>query len=213
VGNATRHRATVVRLAARTRRRIAAAVCVTGQTEGPARRAVRFSVVYFSALGFGFISVELSLLQHLTLLVGHPIFTLSVLLFTLLAAGGIGSSISGRVPARLACVGVAILGVAESFVLPRIVPALLPWSLSARVAVAMCFIAPLGVLMGIPFPSGLRRSGQGALQAPPFYWGLNGILSVIGSVTTVFVAMLFGFQAAMLVGCGCYLIAAVTAIR
>lgn len=171
------------------------------------------SVVYFSALGFGFIAVELSLLQNLTLLVGHPIFTLSVLLFTLLAAGGIGSAVSARIPARFACIGVALIGVIESFVLPRVVPSLLPLSLAARVMVAMAFIAPLGVLMGIPFPSGLRRTGQGALPAPPFYWGLNGILSVIGSVTTVFVALLFGFQAAMLVGCGCYLIAAVTAQR
>ncbi len=171
------------------------------------------SVVYFSALGFGFIAVELSLLQNLTLLVGHPIFTLSVLLFTLLAAGGIGSSMTGRISARVACIGVAVIGIVESFVLPRVVPSLLPLGLAARVAVAMCFIAPLGVLMGVPFPSGLRTTGQGSLPAPPFYWGLNGILSVIGSVTTVFVALLFGFQAAMLVGCACYLIAATTATR
>ncbi len=171
------------------------------------------SVAYFSALGFGFIAVELALLQNLTLLVGHPIFTLSVLLFTLLAAGGFGSSMTGRISARSACIGVALIGAVESFVLPRVVPSLLPLSLSARVLVAMAFIAPLGVLMGVPFPSGLRKTGQGSLPAPPFYWGLNGILSVIGSVTTVFVALLYGFQAAMLVGCGCYVIAALTAQR
>ena len=182
-----------------------------GKPKGQPTPPYLSSVVYFSALGFGFIAVELSLLQHLTLLVGHPIFTLSVLLFTLLAAGGLGSAMSRHVSARWACAGVAALGVIESFVLPRVVPSLLPLSLSARVMVAMAFIAPLGVLMGIPFPSGLRKTGQGSLPAPPFYWGLNGILSVIGSVTTVFVALLFGFQAAMLVGCGCYVIAAGTA--
>ena len=51
------------------------------------------SVAYFASLGLGFIAVELSLLQHLTLLLGHPIFTLSILLFTLLAAGGVGSAL------------------------------------------------------------------------------------------------------------------------
>ncbi|MBP6716394.1 MAG: methyltransferase domain-containing protein, partial [Acidobacteria bacterium] len=168
------------------------------------------SVVYFSALGFGFISVELALLQHLTLLVGHPIFTLSVLLFTLLAFGGVGSSLTGRISARAACLGVAIIGIIEAFVLPNVVPSLLALSLPMRVVVAMIFIAPLGVLMGIPFPSGLRKTGQGSLPAPPFYWGLNGILSVIGSVTTVFIALLFGFQVAMIVGATCYLIAAGT---
>ena len=54
------------------------------------------SIVYFASLGVGFIAVELALLQHLTLLLGHPIFTLSILLFTLLASGGLGSWASGR---------------------------------------------------------------------------------------------------------------------
>jgi predicted membrane-bound spermidine synthase len=166
------------------------------------------SVVYFSALGFGFIAVELSLLQHLTLLVGHPIFTLSLLLFTLLAFGGIGSAISARVPIRVACIGVALLGMAEALLLPRLVPELLPLSLTGRMFMAALFIAPLGLLMGMPFPRGLQGTGRGPLPAPPFYWGLNGILSVIGSVSTVFIALLAGFQVAMFVGCACYLAAA-----
>ena len=135
-----------------------------------------------------------------------------MLLFTLLACGGAGASLTGRVSARAACLGVVAVGIVEAMVLPRVIPSLLPLSLAGRVACAMVFIAPLGLLMGIPFPSGLRLSGRGALPAPPFYWGLNGILSVIGSVTTVFVALLFGFQVAMIVGASCYLMAAATAL-
>jgi hypothetical protein len=178
-----------------------------GESVGP----YAASVVYFAALGFGFIAVELSLLQHLTLLVGHPIFTLSVLLFTLLASGGVGSAISGRVPVRAACVGVFLLGIGEALLLPRLVPSLLPLPLAGRVLMAAVFIAPLGILMGMPFPRGLQRTGQGPLPAPPFYWGLNGILSVIGSVSTVFIALQAGFQVAMFVGCACYLVAAMSA--
>ncbi|MBI3403663.1 MAG: hypothetical protein HY048_19795 [Acidobacteria bacterium] len=166
------------------------------------------SIVYFAALGFGFIAVELALLQHLTLLLGHPIFTLSVLLFTLLAAGGVGSAVSGRVAPRLACLIVAVLGAVEALALPRLVPLLLPLPLAGRVAIAIIVIAPLGFVMGMPFPRGLQSTGRGALPAPPFYWGLNGIMSVVGSVTTVFVALTLGFQAAMLVGCACYVMAA-----
>jgi hypothetical protein len=58
-----------------------------------------------------------------------------------------------------------------------------------------------------------RKTGRGALPAPPFYWGLNGIMSVIGSVTTVFVALTFGFQTAMLIGCACYVLAALASGR
>jgi predicted membrane-bound spermidine synthase len=166
------------------------------------------SIVYFASLGFGFISVELALLQNLTLLLGHPIFTLSVLLFTLLAAGGIGSALSRRVPVFVACLVVAALGSIDAFALPTLVPALLPLSLSARVVIAVALIAPLGLAMGMPFPRGLQRAGQGSLPAPPFYWGLNGIMSVIGSVATVVVALSFGFRAAMVMGSGCYVLAA-----
>lgn len=166
------------------------------------------SVLYFAALGFGFIAVELALLQNLTLLVGHPIYTLSVLLFTLLAMGGMGSAISSTVSMTKACIVVAIIGAVEAISLPKLVPMLLFLPLWARIGIAMLLIAPLGLGMGIPFPRGLRETGRGSLPAPPFYWGLNGIMSVIGSVTTVFVALLSGFQAAMLMGSACYVLAA-----
>ena len=78
---------------------------------------------------------------------------------------------------------------------------------------AIVLIAPLGLAMGMPFPRGLRETGAGSLPAPPFYWGLNGIMSVIGSVTTVFVALMAGFQAAMLMGSACYVLAALASRR
>ena len=131
-----------------------------------------------------------------------------MLLFTLLASGGIGSAVSTRVPIATACLIVAVLGAIEAFALPHLVPALLPLGMAARVVLAIALIAPMGLAMGMPFPKGLQRAGQGSLPAPPFYWGLNGIMSVIGSVTTVFVALTWGFQVAMLIGSSCYVLAA-----
>jgi hypothetical protein len=164
-------------------------------------------VAYFACLGFGFISVELALLQNMTLLLGHPIFTLAILLFTLLAAGGVGSAVSTFVTPRGACLVIAAMGTIEAIVLPRLVPLLLPLPLGARIAIAMALVAPLGFVMGMPFPRGLQSTGRGSLPAPPFFWGLNGVMSVVGSVTTVFVALRWGFQAAMLIGCLAYVFA------
>jgi hypothetical protein len=79
------------------------------------------------------------------------------------------------------------------------------------VAIAVLLVAPLGLAMGVPFPRGLQSTGRGSLPPPPFYWGLNGVMSVVGSVTTVFVALSWGFQAAMLIGCACYVISALVA--
>jgi predicted membrane-bound spermidine synthase len=180
-----------------------------GKPKGEPAGPYATSVVYFACLGFGFIAVELALLQHLTLLLGHPSFTLSVLLFTLLASGGVGSALSRRVPIRLACLFVAALGALDAFVLPQLVPFLLPLSLGVRVAIAVGLLTPLGLAMGMPFPRGLQKAGEGSLPAPPFYWGLNGIMSVIGSVVTVVIALSLGFKAAMLIGSACYAMAAI----
>jgi predicted membrane-bound spermidine synthase len=176
-----------------------------GQPAGP----FVASIAYFSALGLGFIAVELALLQHLTLLLGHPIFTLSILLFTLLAAGGLGSALSHRFSITRVCLVVAALGVVYAFAVPRLVPLLLPLPLPARIALAVLLVAPLGFAMGMPFPRGLALTGQGPLPAPPFYWGLNGIFSVVGSLATMIVAVVFGFTVALLAGCACYVVAAV----
>jgi hypothetical protein len=166
------------------------------------------SIVYFACLGTGFMAVELTLLQYFTLLLGHPVFTLSLLLFTILAAGGLGSRLSGRVPTRVVCLAVAGLSAVAALVVPQFIPVALPLEMGARVAIAVAILVPFGLAMGMPFPQGLRRTGKGVLPPPPFYWGVNGVTSVIGSIATVVVAVLFGFQAAMLAGSACYLLAA-----
>jgi predicted membrane-bound spermidine synthase len=166
------------------------------------------SIVFFACLGVGFIAVELALLQNLTLLLGHPIFTLSVLLFTLLAAGGVGARTSDRFSIGRVCLWVAGLSAVYAFALPWAVPRLLPLPLVARIAVGVLLVVPLGFAMGMPFPRGLRRAGQGFLPAPAFYWGLNGVFSVLGSMATIVVAVSLGFRVAMLAGSLCYLLAA-----
>ena len=179
-----------------------------GKPAGQPRGPFAASIVYFSSLGVGFIAVELSLLQHLTLLLGHPIFTLSILLFTLLAAGGLGSAMSGRFAIGRVCVTIATAGAVYAVCLPWLVPQLLAFDLGARIAIAIALVAPLGFAMGMPFPRGLQGTGHGPFAAPPFYWGLNGIFSVVGSLLTMVTAVIFGFTVAMVAGCVCYVLAA-----
>ena len=192
---------------------ICAVLLLVGRPADASRAAYRASLAYFACLGVGFIVVELALLQSMTLLLGHPIFTLSVLLFTLLAAGGLGASFSARFRTPVVCGVIAAAGVFYALVLPRLVPALLPLSLWARILIAVVIVAPLGFGMGMPFPSGLRRVGGGRLPEPPFYWGLNGVMSVVGSIGTVLIAVTLGFQVAMIVGALCYVCAGLAGRR
>lgn len=187
---------------------LCAAFVAFGKPKGEPAGPYAASIAFFASLGMGFIAVELALLQHLTLLLGHPIFTLSILLFTLLAAGGLGSRSSGRFPLGAACLGIAALAALYALALPRVVPHLLSLPLGARIAVAVVLVAPLGFLMGMPFPRGLQATGAGPFPLPPFYWGLNGIFSVVGSMATMVAAVVLGFTWAMLGGAALYLVAA-----
>jgi hypothetical protein len=47
--------------------------------------------IYFLAIGFGFMLIEISQMQRLTIFLGHPTYSLSVVLFTLLLSTGVGS--------------------------------------------------------------------------------------------------------------------------
>jgi hypothetical protein len=117
--------------------------------------------------------------------------------------------VSGRFRPGAACLTAAGLGVVYALVLPHAVPALLPLPLAARIAVAILLVAPLGFAMGIPFPRGLISVGHGPFPGPPFYWGLNGIFSVVGSLATMVAAVTLGFQVAMVAGSLLYVVAAV----
>jgi spermidine synthase len=173
---------------------------------------------YFIALGLGFMYVEISILQKFILLLGHPIFTLSVILFSLLVSGGIGSFISHRfseeaIPRRisLVCLLVFLISIAYALALPRLIPVLLPFSIETRIAITFILLFPLGVLMGMPFPLGIRIVGSSLRTGIPFYWGLNGIMSVFGSITAVIIGVAFGFTFTTLAGSASYLVAAICA--
>ena len=185
-------------------------VVIFGKLRGEPTAPYAQSIVYFASLGLGFIAVELALLQNLTLLLGHPIFTLSILLFTLLASGGLGSWASGRFRIGPVCLATASVAAVYALALPRAVPALLPLSLGVRIAIAILLVAPLGFVMGMPFPKGLQATGRGPFPAPPLYWGINGLFSVLGSMATMVTAVIFGFTWAMLGGAMFYLLAAVS---
>jgi len=173
------------------------------------------AIAYFSALGLGFIVCEVALMQRLILLLGHPIYTLVVILFTLLVAGGCGSFFARRfAPEQIRpALGrilplVILLIVAGAFGLPPLVKAALPRSLGTRILVAGLLTFPFGFLMGMPFPLGLRRAAADNRGAPvSALWGINGVASVVGSIGGMMLAVAAGFTSVFLAGAACYAVA------
>lgn len=172
------------------------------------------SAVLFSMLGMGFMLVEISFIQRFVLFLGQPVLSLAILLFSLLGGAGMGSIWSGRFPPNKINKGIAVTSLfivgmvlGYTFLLPIIFNQLLGLDLTTRLLATIFILIPLGFLMGIPFPLGIRWLKERSLENHiPWMWGINGVSSVLGSVMTIVVAISFGFTEALLVSAGCYLI-------
>jgi predicted membrane-bound spermidine synthase len=170
-------------------------------------------LLYFASLGLGFILIEIALISRFTLFLGQPVYTFAIVLASLLIFTGTGAYLAERFrsqPRRalLWIVPLIVLTlIATAFVMPVLFSAALGLTLLWRVAVAVVLLAPLGMLLGMPFPTGLRIVSEEASALVPWSWGVNGFFTVIGTVTALIVGMSFGFKTVLLVGALCYLIA------
>jgi len=176
------------------------------------------SVVFFGAIGVGFLLLEIALIQRFVLFLGFPTYALSVVLFALLAFTGIGSLLSARLrePRRglivaLACGGVLIAAAALG--LQPLLRSLIEWPFEARVALTILLLAPAGLALGMAMPIGLTRLAGLHPDAVPWAWAVNGIASVLASVLAVAVAITWGFAVVTLLALACYLVALVDAVR
>jgi hypothetical protein len=178
------------------------------------RRGWGAPIRYFFCLGLGFMFVEISLLQRLTLLLSYPVYSLAVTLATLLVSSGCGSLLAGRLgrgaqqwQLAWAFGGLAGLAALYAWLLPVLSSWALPLSLPARVGLAVLLLVPVGLLLGLPFPLGLKRLGSERAHLVPWAWAANGGASVLGSSLAMLIALQRGFTAVLLTGATCYLVA------
>lgn len=182
----------------------------SGQQAGV--RSIPF-MIFFGGIGLGFMFVEISQLQRFNIFLGHPTYSLSVVLFTLLLSCGAGSYLTWSmnttdsfrpVALRLSILLLA-LGV-FGLLTPVAVQALQKLSTPLRIFAAVVMIAPLGLFMGMAFPMGMSVAASRQPGLSPWFWGINGATSVCGSVLALGVALFCGISTAFWVGTGCYVV-------
>jgi hypothetical protein len=179
------------------------------------KETVRRSAPYwffFTAIGLGFMLIEVSQMQRLIVFLGHPTYALSVVLFTLLLAGGLGSITTSKVvePNRysafrllLLCVALLVFGLLT----PHVIMAFAASTTGVRIMLAIGLLFPLGLLMGMAFPLGLKMSAGTFDALLPAFWGVNGAASICASILAMAIAMNAGISAAFWTGFSCYCIA------
>ena len=172
-------------------------------------------LAYFACLGAAFMLIEVALLQRFVLLLGHPVYSLTVTLLSLLLGTGLGSVLSRRYVdenlrrnAAFACAAIAGIALLWGTVLPAVVRAGIAWPLPIRILLAIALMTPAGMIMGIPLPAGVRVIAATQPRLVPWAWGMNGALSVLGATLAVFIAMNWGFTVTLACGALLYALAA-----
>ena len=179
------------------------------------------SIVFFSALGAGFMMIEVSVFQKLILYLGSPTIALSILLCALLVSMGLGSYFGNRIHTqnitkRIQTVSlwVLIVGILFFFLSQYVLTILLSYELLVRAFVTIILIFPFGFLLGIIFPSCIQLLNSGELaKYIPWMYGLNGTMSVLGSILAVVLSMSLGFTPAFFIGLLCYFIVYVSSFQ
>jgi hypothetical protein len=150
--------------------------------------------LYFALLGLGYLFVEIPLMQRFILFLGHPIYAFATTLFALLLFSGLGSVTCPRFSLLKMLMLLVVAILLYPLLLPRLFQSLLGQSFALRLLASVVSLAPLGFLMGIPFPGGIALLDRLAPDLIPWAWGINGCLSVLASILSTMLAISFGFS-------------------
>jgi len=189
---------------------------------GGRRRHSPLPLLYFVAVGLGYILVEIAFIQRFVLFLGHPTYALTVVIFLLMLSSGAGSLFSRLWLPRTEMVWVPLVLVIATltfdlFFMPSRLAALVGLGLGYRFLISAVLLVPLGFVMGMPFPTGLRalssarpavsEKRSGADNAVEWAWAMNAAASVLGSVLAIVIAIQFGLNVTLACGAGAYLLA------
>lgn len=179
------------------------------------RKNVACLLAYFFSIGMGFMFVEISQMQRLSMFLGHPSFGLAVILFSLLLSGAVGSYLASSKLAdakaiRLCLLSLLLVVSASCLAGPALINLCQSQETLVRIAVSVFITAPMGVFMGMAFPAGMKMA-EGENDLKPWFWGINGAASVCASVLAVLLSLIFGITAAFCAGILFYTLALVSA--
>ncbi len=166
---------------------------------------------YFLFIGAGYILIQVALIQKFVLFLGHPTYALTVIIFSMLVASGVGSYFSRRIIAgddarwRLVLGGVTLLVITLAFIAAPLTTWLVGLALPVKIGLTALLIAPAAFLMGMPFPTGLARLEKMHSASVRWAWSLNAASSVLGSAGAIFLAIYIGLRLTLVLGAVCYL--------
>lgn len=171
-------------------------------------------IIYFVAIGLGFMLIEIAMMQQLSIFLGHPIYSLVVVLAGLIFSTGLGSLVSEKLSLRSSLAvrapafAAALIVIGYSAVVTPFIHQYVFLDIWKRAALCLALVAPCGFLMGFCFPLGLRWMSELRLRENlPWLWALNGAASVLASFIAVLISMETTIGTCVITGALCYALA------
>jgi hypothetical protein len=175
-------------------------------------------ILYFGGIGLGYMFVEMVFIQRLILYFGNPVYSVSIVITSLLFFSGIGSYYSKYFllqRKRLLIIFTIIVSLLllYSFILTPVLQQTVYWQLFYRLLFVSTLMAPLAFCMGVPFPAGLLHLSKMNNAQIPWAWGLNGCISVISTVLATIVAVQLGFTWVLLFAALAYMLPFIVQVK
>jgi hypothetical protein len=178
------------------------------------------ALLYFSLIGSGYMLVQIPLMQRFSVYLGHPTYSVAVILFSMILATGAGSLLSDRVsldagPRMIGGLPLAMAAalLAGTLLLQPIIDTTIHLGLLARCAIVVAVVTFLVLPLGTCFPIGLRLVQRLADDATPWMWGVNGACGVLASVSAVAISMWIGISGSLLLAVAAYAALSWAALR
>jgi len=165
--------------------------------------------VYFFLIGIGYLFIEVPLMQKFILYLGNPIYSISTVLFSILFFSGLGSLIIGKDIRYFNLKICALLLLIMLFLIlsPLLLRNLMGYAFYIRLLSCILILAPMGFLMGAPFPMGIKFINSVSPNLIPWAWSINGFASVISSILAAIIAIFWGFNSVLIIAFFSYLLA------
>lgn len=179
--------------------------------------------LYFLAIGFAFMFMEIAFIQKFVLFLSHPLYAVAVVLCAFLMFAAAGSWLAGNWQAgnlqggrwqgaskvTLAVIAMGAISLLYLAILPYLFQALIHLPDAVKIIISVALIAPLAMCMGVPFPTAMMRLADTAEQTIPWAWAINGFASVVGAVLATLLAIHLGFAVVILLAVMIYGVACV----
>ncbi len=170
------------------------------------------TVLYFGALGIGYMFVEIILIQRFVLYFGQAVYAISAVISTMLIFSGAGSLVSGRLRPTLN--NMTINGLIVAGMLSLYVAFLTSWlqytiaaPLGVKILISLLIIGIPSFFKGMMFPLGIRHLAGYDIRQVPWAWGINGSFSVVSTSLAMLIAVEAGFRMVLSVAVICYVLA------